>query len=201
MKFTGKVIAGMLIFIGASLSLMGIVIAEALSPGYHVSQVISDLGVEQTAVFFNLSIILFGGLFVAAAYLLIKAGTGTWFCALMALTGVAQACVGIFPETLGLPHQAAAAVVFIGGCSMAILSFRVFPVPWAALGVIILAAIILLVTEFYFGLGKGGMERVIVYPLILWALGSGALLMAGKIVSVSEVPGVICEKNRRLNLR
>ncbi len=182
MKFTRKVIAGMLIFIGASMSLMGIVIAEALSFGYHVSQVISDLGVGQTAVFFNLSIIMFGSLFVAAAYLLRKAGTDTWFCALMALTGVAQACVGIFPETLGLPHQAAAAIVFISGCSMAILSFRVFPVPWAwisaALGVIILAAIILLVTEFYFGLGKGGMERIIVYPLILWALGSGAMLMA-----------------------
>jgi len=54
MKFTVKVIAGMLIFIGASMSLMGIVIAEALSFGYHVSQVISDLGVGQTAVFFNL---------------------------------------------------------------------------------------------------------------------------------------------------
>ncbi|HET6581129.1 MAG TPA: DUF998 domain-containing protein [Methanoregula sp.] len=182
MKFTGKVIAGMLIFIGASMSLMGIVIAEALSPGYHVSQVISDLGVGQTAAFFNLSIIIFGGLFIAAAYLLRKAGTGTLFCALMALTGVAQACVGIFPETLGLPHQAAAAVVFLSGCSMAILSYRVFPVPWAwvsaALGVIILAAIILLVTELYFGLGKGGMERIIVYPLVLWALGSGAMFMA-----------------------
>jgi len=68
---------------------------------------------------------------------------------------------------------------------MAILSFRVFPVPWAwisaVLGVIILAAIILLVTEFYFGLGKGGMERIIVYPLVLWALGSGAMLMAPEI--------------------
>ena len=182
MKFTGKVIAGMLIFIGASMSLMGIVIAEALSFGYHVSQVISDLGVGQTAVFFNLSIIMFGGLFVAAAYLLRKVRIDTWFCALMALTGVAEACVGIFPDALGLPHQAAAAIVFISGCSMAILSFRVFPVPWAwisaTLGVIILAAIILLVTEFYFGLGKGGMERIIVYPLILWALGSGAMLMA-----------------------
>ena len=132
--------------------------------------------------FAALSIILFGSLFIVAAYLLRKAGTSTWFCALMALTGVAQACVGIFPETLGLPHQAAAAVVFISGCSLAILSVRMFPVPWAwisaALGVIILAAIILLVTEYYFGLGKGGMERIIVYPLILWALGSGALLMS-----------------------
>ncbi|MDD1697723.1 MAG: hypothetical protein LUQ36_05130 [Methanoregula sp.] len=47
---------------------------------------------------------MFGGLFVAAAYILRNAGTDTWFCALLALTGVAQACVGIFPETLGLPH-------------------------------------------------------------------------------------------------
>jgi hypothetical membrane protein len=182
MKFTDKVIAGILIFIGASMCLMGIIFAEALYPGYHVAQVISDLGVGQTATFFNVSMIIFGCLFIAAAYLLRKAGTDTVFCSLMALTGVAQACVGIFPETLGLPHVAAAATVFIGGCMLAILSFRVFPVPWAwisvVLGIIMLAAIILLFAGFYLGLGKGGMERIIVYPFIIWALGSGVMFMA-----------------------
>jgi len=182
MKFTDKVTAGILMFIGAAMSLMGIIVAETLYPGYHISQVISDLGVGRTATFFNLSMILFGCLFIVAAYLLRKAGTDTWFCSLMVLTGFAQACIGIFPETFGLPHLAAAATVFIGGSLLAILSFRVFPVPWAwisaVLGIIMVAAIILLFTGFYPGLGKGGMERIIVYPLILWALGSGTMFMA-----------------------
>jgi hypothetical protein len=68
----------------------------------------------------------------------------------------------------------------VGVC--AIVSFRVFPVPWAwfsvALGIITLVAIVLLGAKFYLGQGAGGMERMITYPLILWALGSGAFLMA-----------------------
>ena len=98
------------------------------------------------------------------------------------LVGIGAASVGIFPENTGTPHVISALIVFICGGICAIMSFRVFPAPWAwfsgALGVITLAAIILLGAKCYLGLGAGGMERMIAYPLILWALGSGAFLMA-----------------------
>jgi hypothetical membrane protein len=46
------------------------------------------------------------------------------------------------------------------------------------LGVITFTAFILLVAKVYLSLSAGGMERMIVYPLLIWALGTGAYLMA-----------------------
>ena len=182
MIFTNKTCTGVLLFIGTAWFLMGIVVSEALYPGYHVTQMISDLGVGSTALVYNSSIIVFGVVLIAAAYLLQKAGTDIWFSALMTLIGIGAIGVGIFPENTGTPHVISAMIVFIFGGIVAIMSFRVFPAPWAwfsgALGVITLAAIILLGAKYYLGLGAGGMERMIAYPLILWALGSGAFLMA-----------------------
>ena len=182
MIFTNKIHAGVLLFIGTAWFLMGIVVSEALCPGYHVTQMISDLGVGSTALVYNSSIIVFGVILIAAAYLLQKEGTDIWFSALMALIGIGAIGVGIFPENTGTPHVLSAMIVFISGGIVAIISFRVFLAPWAwfsgALGVITLAAIILLLAKCYLGLGAGGMERMIAYPLILWVLGSGAFLMA-----------------------
>jgi len=182
MTYTNKTRAGALLFLGTAWFLMGIVVSEALYPGYHVTQMISDLGVGSTALVYNSSIIVFGVMLIAAAYLLQKEETDIWFSALMALIGIGAAGVGIFPENTGTPHVISAMIVFIFGGICAIMSFRIFPVPWAwfsgALGIITLAAIILLGAKCYLGLGAGGMERMIAYPLIIWALGSGAFLMA-----------------------
>jgi len=182
MTYTNKILAGALLFLGTAWFLMGIVVAEALYPGYHGTQMISDLGVGSTAPVYNSSIIVFGIMLIAAAYLLRKEGTDIWFSALIVLVGIGAIGVGIFPENTGTPHVIAAMIVFICGGVIAIMSFRVFPAPWAwfsgALGTITLAAIILLGSKCYLGLGAGGMERMIAYPLILWALGSGAFLMA-----------------------
>jgi len=182
MMFTTKTWAGVLLFIGAAWFLMGIVVSEVLYSGYRVTQMISDLGVGSTAPVFNSSIIVFGILLIATAYLLRKEGTDIWFSALMVLIGIGAAGVGIFPETTGTPHVISALIVFICGGVIAVVSFRVFPAPWAwfsaALGIITLAAFILLASKCYLGLGAGGMERMVAYPVLFWALGSGAFLMA-----------------------
>lgn len=182
MKFPYKTQAGALLFLGTVWLLMAIIVSEVLYPGYHATQMISDLGVGSTAPIFNTSIIACGVLIVAAAYILHAAGTDRVFTALMALIGIGQAGVGLFPETTGTPHLIAASIVFICGCLIALVSFRVFPAPWAwfsgALGVIILAGIILFIAKQNLGLGEGGMERMIAYPLLFWALGSSVFLMA-----------------------
>ena len=176
-----KSIAGIFLFIGAALSFAGIIVSEALYPDYHITQVISDLGVGSTAQIFTTSIVIFGVLLIAAAYVLSKEGIDFWFCALMAIVGFGQIGVGFFPETTGTPHFIFAGTVFIFGGILAILSFRVFRGPWAyislTLGIITIIAIILLEAQLYFGLGKGGMERLIAYPLLFWTFGSGAILM------------------------
>ncbi|MFA6363721.1 hypothetical protein [Methanoregula sp.] len=111
----------------------------------------------------------------------------------MALTGIRQVGIGIFPENTRTPHLIAASLMFVSGGILAIAASRVFLVPRAwisgTLGIITLVAIILFEIKFCIGLGKGGMERIIADPLILWALGSGAVLMAPiKIVSAGSLP-------------
>ena len=57
-----------------------------------------------------------------------------------------------------------------------------FSGPWSwfspVLGIITLVAVVLLGAKVYLGLGAGGMERIIAYPLIIWAIGTGAYFMA-----------------------
>jgi len=182
MTYTSRTRAGVLMFIGTAWFLIGIVISEALYPGYHVTQMISDLGVGSTAPIFNFSIICFGILLIASAYLLHTAGTKLWFVTSLALIGIGAAGVGIFPENIFVPHAICAMTVFIVGGLCAILGYRVFYAPWSwfspILGVITLTAFILLVVKVYLGLSSGGMERMIAYPLLIWALGTGAYFMA-----------------------
>lgn len=182
MIFTNRTRAGVLIFIGTAWFLMGIVVSEALYPGYRVTQMISDLGVGPTALLFNTAIFGFGLLLIASGYLLHTAGINRWFSVLLALTGLGAAGVGVFPETIIVPHACCAITVFVCGGLGAILGYRVFTGPWSwfspVLGTITLIAVILLGTKCYLGLGAGGMERIIAYPLIIWAIGTGAYLMA-----------------------
>lgn len=186
MIFTNKTRAGVLVFIGAAWFLMGIIVAEALYPGYKVTKMISDLGAGPTATIFNTAIFGFGLLLIAAAYLLRTAGTNRWFLILLALTGLGAAGVGVFPETIILPHTIGAIAVFICGGLCAVAGYRVFSGPWSwfslALGLIALGAAVLFAAKFYPGLGAGGMERMIAYPLIIWAIGTGAFLMAPESV-------------------
>jgi len=45
------------------------------------------------------------------------------------------------------------------------------------MGIVTLTAIVLSVSHNYMGLGPGGMERMILYPFALWAVGFGGYLM------------------------
>ncbi len=172
----------MLIFIGTTLFLLGIIISEALYPGYHVTRVISDLGVGPTAWIFNLTILIFGISLVISAYLLLNIGTNRYFTILLGLAGLGAILVGLIPETQGLPHAIAAGMVFLCGGFCAITGYNVFRGPFSLLsplfGVISLVAAILFASQLFIGLGVGGMERMITYPLIIWALGAGAYLMS-----------------------
>lgn len=182
MKFYKKTLAGTLIFLGAAVFLLGLIVAEGLYPRYSVTQAISDLGVGATALVFNASIATFGLLLMAGVLLLSRDGIDKTFSGFLALTGTGALCVGLFPETAGTSHLIAAVTVFLFGAITAVYSVKVFSAPWGwiscVLGAVSLAALILLAGNIYLGLGFGGMERMAAYPLILWALGTGGFLMA-----------------------
>ena len=183
MKIDGNRTAGILIAAGMTQFMLLMLLSEVLYPHYSVAtNYISDLGVGSTAMIFNGSIMLLGILLVAAAIISRKTLKSPSMSALIAIVGIAAFCVGTFPETTGLPHYTSAGFAFVGGAVAAINSVRVLkgsirPLV-CILGIISLAAFftaVLLHTNL--GLGNGGMERFIAYPVFIWSLVFGAYLL------------------------
>jgi hypothetical membrane protein len=184
MRIENRSLLGILLFIGAAQYILLINIAEALYPGYSVAtNAMSDLGVGQTAVLFNSSTVVFGA-FILIGLLLGRRAIGTGLTITLAVYGACVVGVGVFPETTGALHGSIALGMFVFGAVSAIISYRVLrpPLSYASvgLGIIALVALVLVLTHNYLGIGKGGMERMIVYPLFLWVLGFGGALIGAK---------------------
>jgi len=178
-----KRIAGLLFFLGASQFLIFMLIAEVLYPNYSISQnTISDLGVGPSAVIFNASIIILGMFIIFAAVIFHPSHKMKIFSLLLGLTGIGAMGVGIFNEHLSPLHDIFAAMTFIFGGISAIWSSRLVRFPLSVcvilLGCLTLIFMILFASEIYIGLGRGGTERMIVYPIILWGVAFGGYLMA-----------------------
>ncbi|HTZ61218.1 MAG TPA: DUF998 domain-containing protein [Thermoplasmata archaeon] len=133
---------------------------------------------------FNVSIVLMG-IFLILGVLLIRTGfpprsTRTIGLAMLAIAGIGAIGVGLSPEDFDLTiHALSAAVAFIiGNLALIVLGFAMFrDTRWDGLraytilsGLVGLVAFVLFYTKNYFALGVGGMERLIVAPLLLWAL-------------------------------
>jgi hypothetical membrane protein len=160
-------------------------LAEFLYPGYSVSQnYISDLGVgpEPSRSIFTVALIGFGLMVLMAAALIRSEDKKNLLWLFFGLSGIGALGVGVFNENMVLPHSLFALMVFFFGNIAAIYSFtRVrSPFSWisAALGLLGLSALVLLLTGTYFGLGVGGMERMVFYAGILWALAYGGYLLS-----------------------
>ena len=169
--------------LGALELLFTVQLAEILYPGYSVSQnVISDLGVgpEPSRWIFTGGLIVFGLLVLTSAYLRERpVGLVT---VLFVLSGAGALGVAIFNENLRGIHLVFAGLAFGMGCLTAIVFARPAkaPLSWvfAALGIIGLLALVLQGTKTYLGLGEGGMERMIFYPSLFWALAYGTYLVS-----------------------
>jgi hypothetical membrane protein len=175
-------LAGAVLCIGNIQFFLVMTIAEALYPGYSISSnFISDLGVGPTGLLFDASIILLGICILVAAILLYHASPWWLFNISLGLTGIAAAGVGIFPETLGVFHIIAAAATFLFGAISAIGSYYVTRAPLSYislfLGLFSIASFILFAGSMFTGIGPGGMERMIAYPIILWGIALGGYLM------------------------
>ena len=189
MKYTR--LAGYSVFVGAAQFLILMIVAEAIYPGYSVSQnYISDLGNPRLApstphaTIFNTSIILLGLLLIIGGSILAykeRGVTGRLLGVLVAISGLGAAGVGFFPE--GSPydlHVISSLIVFLFAslASYPASLYRGHRSPlWGALGTIGLVALALYIAKDYMGLGWGGMERMIVYPNLMWALGFSGSLM------------------------
>lgn len=174
--------AGALIFIGATQFIICMVIAEALYPGYSVSgNFISDLGVGDVAIIFNSSVFILGVTIVASVYFLMQTYPYKLLLTFLILCGIGAMGVGIFPETYGIIHTIVSLITFLFGALSAITSYKIQKPPLShfavILGLMSLIALVLFGAGIYLGLDRGGMERMIAYPTLLWAIGfAGSLI-------------------------
>jgi hypothetical membrane protein len=191
MKFSDGRIAGTLFFVAASQFVLGLVVAEALHPSYSISaNYISDLGVGPSAMYFNSSVFLLGLLLIIGAYFLQRAFDYKILSVLLVLTAIGAMGVGVFTEDFRTIHMVVSLTAFLFGGLSAIFSaicsyiheFKLLKMPFSAIAVILglmsLGAMALFGVNVYLGLGFGGMERMIAYPILTWAAGFGGYLIA-----------------------
>lgn len=181
MRVNNRSLLGALLFVGAAQFILVMTVAEALYPGYNMAtNYISDLGVGSTALLFNTSAVLFGVMALLGAAFG-RRSLGSPLMLTLALTGAGAVGVGLFPETTGAPHQICALISFFFGAVSAIISYRITRRPLSyfsvVLGVIALAALVLYFSHYDLGIGRGGMERMIAYPSLVWVLGFGGFMM------------------------
>ncbi|UCG36932.1 MAG: DUF998 domain-containing protein [Candidatus Bathyarchaeota archaeon] len=182
MQFNNRKTSGFLLFAGSVICILGIIIAEALHPAYSTSEnYISDLGVGPAAAVFNFSVFLLGVLVALSSYFIQKTFGFSLFSTLIVMAGIGAIGVGVFTEDAGWIHVMFSSITFLfGGLAVIVSSiFQRRPMSYLAiaLGGLSLVALILFVSANYLGLGKGGMERLIAYPALLWAVGFGGHLI------------------------
>lgn len=193
-------LAGVALTLSGFVGFMGIITAEVLYPDYSTRQDISDLGStrppdpvihEPSATIFNTTMLVTGAMVVLAAYLLYRVMDRRGFPIALAVFGISAFGVGVFPGNVTPWHGIFALLTFFSGGIAVVLSARVVTRPFSLLcGLFGGISLLVLVSVFFYGLvvrgpsplaflGAGGIERWVVYPLIVWLPAFGGYLLAG----------------------
>jgi hypothetical membrane protein len=197
MAYSRGKIAGALFFIAATQFILGLTIAEALYPGYSLADnYISDLGIGPSAIIFNSSVFLLGLLLLIGTYFLRHISNFKTVNILLLLMAIGAMGVGVFTKDFTLAHGAVASAAFFFAGLSAIASFKVLEKPLSLISIILgtitlgalalfssgmiasgsLTSTIAFDSDFYLGLGPGGMERMIIYPALMWLAAFGGHL-------------------------
>ena len=194
--------AGVIGIVAAAEFVVGVFIAQAYYPNYSVTQNdLSDLGaachpgtscviVQPTSIIWNTVLSLMGILSFASALLIYQALRNRLFSVLFGLWGLGAFVAGVVPENVDLTtHGLSSIISFVGGAVAALTFYRLrlgtpryflyFP---AILGAItLIGTLILLFVPFATleasAIGHGGMERIVVYPMITWEIILGIILL------------------------
>ncbi len=200
---------GAALWVAGTVQFVAAMIAVQLAWGrsYSLSRnYISDLG--NTAIspwhdVFNVSVIVFGVLVVLGAILVKSAfpprRSATVGLALLALGGLAAVGVGVYPENVSptLAHSIFAAAAFVlSGLALIVLGVAMFrDTRWDGYraytmlsGLVVLVAFALYRAGIDPGLGPGGLERVIVAPVLLWTVVAGVHLLRVPAYARTVIP-------------
>ncbi len=185
MAFEIRKLAGLLLFLGTAQLTVGLMIAAVLTPGYDIAnETISALGVQEAALWFSGTVILLGIFVLAAAYFLRSVFGSLVVMILLALAGIGAIGLGIFPaaDPYADIHAIFSLITFLFANVTAIYVARFLHAPLRhisiILGVVGLVALVLFVSGTDLGLGVGGIERMIVLPVLAWGIALGGYLMA-----------------------
>lgn len=192
--FDPRAIAGACLFAVGGIALLGIITAEVLYPGYTTLQEISDLGASRppdsvihqpSSTIFNATMLVSGAVTMLATYFVHKAFERRAVTIPLGLFAIGVFGVGVFPGNQVPWHGLFALLTFVSGGVVAVLSSRVVTPPFRYLCITFGAiSLVTLASVFVLGeanpllvLGLGGVERWVVYPILLWATGFGGYLM------------------------
>ena len=117
---------------------------------------------------------------ITVGTLLVASGAGTFF------VGVFHQSLALYEAGLNGLHILAATlaigpgnagILLLGLCALRHVEWRGYAIVVSLLGIFGLVSSVLLVTETDFGLGLGLVERLAVYPLNAWTIGTGVGLL------------------------
>ncbi len=176
-------IGGVAFLIGSIQFLVAITIAEMLNPGYDVlRRPVSDLGVGNFPIIFTMSIILYGIAGIIASFFIYKLVRDSHFSLALVIASFGTCFIGIFNESFGPLHIFSSGISLTFGAIATLIFSRHLSRPFSYYsvftGLLSLAGLLLYVTGVYLGIGNGGMERIAIYPLIIWAGVVGSLMLA-----------------------
>ena len=192
--YNKRYVAGVIMFSVGAFALLGIITAETLYPGYSTLQEISDLGASRppnsiinqpSATIFNLTMIISGALLLTATYFVKKSINKNLLVIPLTLFSIGVLGVGVFPGNVTPWHGIFALITFISGGISAAITYKVIEGPFkymslifGGISLITLISVILLGENHpLISIGLGGLERWVVYPVILWVNGFGGYLL------------------------
>lgn len=195
-KFDNSKLAGSLLFLAGLQWFMIVMAAETLFPGYSTrSNDLSDLAstvppntsiVQPPAIMFNATTFLLGLLVLISTFLIYRAYGGRLFSIIFAIFGASAMGVGIFPGDTGLIHGLVALVTFVTSSLSSIASIRLVKGQFRYISILIGAFSLIVLfsalsmgdsSPFWLMFGRGGEERFVAYPVVMWMIGFGGYLM------------------------
>jgi hypothetical membrane protein len=183
-------IPGLLYVVLAGGFLTVMMLGGTMAPGYLIGDsAISDLGViRETADLFKGSLVVVGVLQAAASILYFGVHRRRLILGVSLVAAFGATGVGLVPLDRGGLHSVFALLAFLAFNLQAIVTAPVVRYPLRALswlaGVIGLAFLVVMVigdtgdAAALGPIGHGGVERMIVYPALLWLMALGGYLMA-----------------------
>ncbi len=188
-------LAGLLLFLLGAWFLTAIMLGASIAPRYDYSAAaISDLGViPETAVLFNLTLLLIGALNLVGGYLFYATHRNRLVLAAYLVASLGALGAGLFPLSTGSLHSLFALFAFVffnveAVATAAVLSgwMRAISVVAGLTGLVFVGLMIIGDggnTAAFWIIGHGGTERMIAYPVMLWLI-----LLGGDLIAQEPMP-------------